>query len=612
MSSRKYLDLNYWNSKKSELLGYLENGCTYTQLGEIYGEERDFMVRVIYNLFNISIKNNSTDRVLPFTKKELEKKLIKELCTKDKVSKEFNVGKEKLDNIIKLFNIRIPLLNNNHTVLDSNFEDVKRLIKEGKSYLHISKIYGISGDVVRLFSRRYNLRDKKTNFSITKEELEQLLLVDKLSIKEISKIYNIGENVIRKWCKSLGLYEKYINKEYITTPNSLPMPLEYSYPLFISISIPGREFSLVYIPELNKFICSINLNKELRNNGIVPEYWKLRWIERLPSIMFTTDNWIDLVVNKFYSNKPEKTINYIRLKLRSNPNYVCDFFMLSDDLVDLYYQHRSNIGREFYNYDFSIVPKFIKYRETKFTINILEINPETGNPIGLWNTDYNHFIEAEYDNTILGRIRTNRYLEQNVKTTLDSLVEKVNKIYGQDKFDFSEAIFTSHQDKVYKIKCKSCGNYFDAYPGNILHRSLVCHHCQGSESIGESLVGKWLDNNKIDYKTRIRVDGIESRNSNYVIIDFILYFRDIIIWIEYNGDQHYKEIPFFHKSMNDFNNQIKRDNNVRSYCLENNIQLLEIPYTYNTYEKVKDLLDRVILGGEDINTIVDYQSLYKM
>lgn len=45
---------------------------------------------------------------------------------------------------------------------------------------------------------------------------------------------------------------------------------------------------------------------------------------------------------------------------------------------------------------------------------------------------------------------------------------------------------------------------------------------------------------------------------------------------------------------------------------ENNIILIEIPYTYNTYEKVEQLLNRVILNGEDINSIIDYSKLYKI
>ena len=499
-------------------------------------------------------------------------------------------------------------------LLENYFEEIKKLIDEGKSYSYISKIYNVSSDSVRLFSMKHNLRNIRTSFSITKEELEKYLLIDKKSFKEVGNIFRIGENVIRKWCKKFGLYDKYVNKEYIGSSNNFPMPLKYSYPLFMTINLPGRKNSLTYIPELDKFISSINLNKELRDNNIVPEYWKLRWIDKLPSTEFTTDNWIKLVINKFYNNKPLKTRKYIEFKLRQNPNYVCDFFILSDDLIDLYHQSRFNIGREIYNYDFSLLPKYIKYRETKFCINVLEINPETNDYIGLWYTDYNHFIDANYDNTILGRIRTNKYLELNRKTTLESIINYVNitYTYGSGKFDFSEAIFTSHQDKIYNIRCVNCGNYFSAYPGNILHRTLVCHSCEGNESIGEYLVKKWLIDNNIEYKDQIRVNGIESRNSDYVIIDFVLSYSNYMIWIEYNGEQHYLNKIFFHKTYKDFNNQIHRDQNVRDYCKDNNILLIEIPYTYNTYEKVNDLLDRVILGGEDINTIIDYQSLYKI
>lgn len=499
-------------------------------------------------------------------------------------------------------------------LLEKNyFEEIRKLIDEGKSYSYISKKYNVSSDSVRLLSMKHNLREKRENFSITKEELEKYLLIDKKSFKEVGNTFGIGEDVIRKWCKKLGLYERYTNKEYIQKPNNLPMPLEYSYPLFMTINLPGRKNPLIYIPELDKFISTINLNKELRSNGIVPEYWKLRWIDKISSSLLTTDNWIDLIINKFYNNKPSKTKNYIRFKLRRNPNYVCDLFILSDDLEDLYYQHRFSIGRDFYNYDFSIVQKFIKYRESKFTINVLEINPDTNDYIGFWNTDYNHFIEAEYDNTILGRIRTNKYLEENRKTTLDSLIKRANLLYGKDKFDFSESIFTSHQDKIFNIRCKECGNYFDAYPGNVMQGKLMCHSCQGSESFGESLVRKWLSENSITtFRDRIRIDGIESRNSNYVIADFIVNYNNSIYWIEYNGEQHYIEKLFFCKTHDDFIKQIKRDNNVRAYCEINNKIYIEIPYTYNTYEKVKDLLDRVILGGENINTIIDYQSLYKI
>jgi len=38
---------------------------------------------------------------------------------------------------------------------------------------------------------------------------------------------------------------------------------------------------------------------------------------------------------------------------------------------------------------------------------------------------------------------------------------------------------------------------------------------------------------------------------------------------------------------------------------------LEIPYTYITLSEIQDLLQRVIIEGEDINDIIDYTPFYK-
>ena len=38
---------------------------------------------------------------------------------------------------------------------------------------------------------------------------------------------------------------------------------------------------------------------------------------------------------------------------------------------------------------------------------------------------------------------------------------------------------------------------------------------------------------------------------------------------------------------------------------------LEIPYTFDTYEKVFDLLERVLINDENIEDIIDYKPFYK-
>jgi hypothetical protein len=56
---------------------------------------------------------------------------------------------------------------------------------------------------------------------------------------------------------------------------------------------------------------------------------------------------------------------------------------------------------------------------------------------------------------------------------------------------------------------------------------------------------------------------------------------------------------------------VKRDMWVKRYCEENNITFIEIPYTYYSTKKIQDLLQRVIIEGEDINNIIDYTPFYK-
>jgi len=56
------------------------------------------------------------------------------------------------------------------------------------------------------------------------------------------------------------------------------------------------------------------------------------------------------------------------------------------------------------------------------------------------------------------------------------------------------------------------------------------------------------------------------------------YNENLGIAIEYNGVQHYKYSPYFHKSKKDFYSQVHRDDWKRKICKEKNIKLIEIPY----------------------------------
>ena len=68
------------------------------------------------------------------------------------------------------------------------------------------------------------------------------------------------------------------------------------------------------------------------------------------------------------------------------------------------------------------------------------------------------------------------------------------------------------------------------------------------------------------------------------------YNSDMGLAVEYNGVQHYKYSPYFHRNKDQFMTQKYRDDMKRRICKENNITLIEVPYTV----KVEDIKDFIV------------------
>jgi len=66
------------------------------------------------------------------------------------------------------------------------------------------------------------------------------------------------------------------------------------------------------------------------------------------------------------------------------------------------------------------------------------------------------------------------------------------------------------------------------------------------------------------------------------------YNESLRLAVEYQGEQHYKFIPFFHKSKEAFYNQKYRDELKRLRCRELGITLIEVPYTEK--RRIRDFL----------------------
>jgi hypothetical protein len=86
-------------------------------------------------------------------------------------------------------------------------------------------------------------------------------------------------------------------------------------------------------------------------------------------------------------------------------------------------------------------------------------------------------------------------------------------------------------------------------------------------------------------------NSVTSSGTNDINLELDCYNKELKIACEYNGAQHYKYIPYFHKNKDSFQNQKYRDYMKRDLCQKNGILLIEVPYTV----KIQDIKNYIFL-----------------
>lgn len=80
------------------------------------------------------------------------------------------------------------------------------------------------------------------------------------------------------------------------------------------------------------------------------------------------------------------------------------------------------------------------------------------------------------------------------------------------------------------------------------------------------------------------------------------YNADLGLAAEYQGKQHYKYTPFFHKNKEAFRNQQYRDELKRIACRQHGIHLIEIPY-WIPFTKIESYLNARLPSGSGVSSI---------
>ena len=123
------------------------------------------------------------------------------------------------------------------------------------------------------------------------------------------------------------------------------------------------------------------------------------------------------------------------------------------------------------------------------------------------------------------------------------------------------------------IICPEHGS-FKQRPSHHLN-GIGCPSC--TKSSGEQFIENYLNKNMINFKSEYKF--LDLKVSKPLRFDFaILENNNIKYLIEFNGKQHYAYNTRFHKSEEDFNESLIRDNMKIKYCEDNNIRLYIISY----------------------------------
>ena len=160
----------------------------------------------------------------------------------------------------------------------------------------------------------------------------------------------------------------------------------------------------------------------------------------------------------------------------------------------------------------------------------------------------------------------------------ENFLKKAHEKFG-DRFSYAIDEYVNN-DTPMSITCKAHNYTFRSTPDTHLRKSGGCPVC-GMTS-GEARIFTWLRQQGINHHYQY---FIPNKNKNldlqYLVADFYLPAQNMVI--EFNGQQHYTDVPYFHRDKDrTIEKQMMRDQTLRDYCTKHGIQLLEIKYDEET------------------------------
>jgi len=155
------------------------------------------------------------------------------------------------------------------------------------------------------------------------------------------------------------------------------------------------------------------------------------------------------------------------------------------------------------------------------------------------------------------------------RSSTEEFIEKANKVHGVGKYGYDKVVY-SIADKKVKIKCHSHGYFYQVANSHL--RGNGCPKCNSSR--GEMFIRSVLKKEGIKYKEQYMFP------LNRYRYDF--YIPDYNLLIEFHGEQHYKFVNIFHRSVSFF--EKRKDDDIKKIALANLKKIPLIVFNYKHLE----------------------------
>lgn len=149
-------------------------------------------------------------------------------------------------------------------------------------------------------------------------------------------------------------------------------------------------------------------------------------------------------------------------------------------------------------------------------------------------------------------------------------VDLTGKIFGKLTVLAATDMRSNKGNQIWKCQC-DCGNIAYISTNHLQTGNTKSCGCLQGHSTGELKIKQLLDSHNIEYKSEYIFEDLPNRRYDFAI------FKDnqIVRLIEFDGEQHYIETPFFKTTLKE---QQDIDKEKTNFAISKNIPLTRIPY----------------------------------